>query len=146
MKFNNYLGMRDGLARSSSRIINKSSKIDPVLKKNDSNENSEPKPIRLTIRYNKYLKLPRRTKTIFPSKNISSIKNLQKKNIFLSFCLSILIISGSYYEAQSLYYNNYVLTSDLNMLRIILSGLAGVQILLVIIYYYNKLRIKISYK
>ena len=102
--------------------------------------------IHVVYKQKKSHKLPRRTSTRLPVKSIVSIKYQQQRNILLSFLLSVLIMVGSYYESEVLYQRNYDFTYDLNITRIIICALAGMQISLVVLYYYNKLRIQISYR
>lgn len=91
-------------------------------------------------------KLPKRTKTFLPKSNLRSIKRQQKANVFASFIISLLIMVGSFYETESIYQNNYVLTVNSNITRIVVCGLACIQIMLVFLYYYTSLKVKISYK
>lgn len=112
-------------------------------------ENIKLKPIYLAIkpkRHHGNQKLPRRSKTILPTTSLKTFKNHQKFNVSLSFLLSLLIVIGSYFESKSHHDTNYDLTTEQNILRIIICGLTCLQILLVISYYYTSLKIKISYK
>lgn len=119
---------------------------DDCQKPSETDEISKLKSIHLVVKRPNIHKLPRRTSTRLPIESTSGIKYQQKQNISLSFLLSSLIMVGSYYESQVLYESNYKFTYDLNITRIIICGLACVQVSLVVLYYYNKLKIKISYR
>ena len=120
--------------------------IDEYQKPSEADELQKLKSIHVVFTQKKITKFPRRTSVILPIRSNLSIKYQQKKNILISFLLSFLIMVGSYYESQVLHERNYNFTYDLNITRIIICGLACVQMSLVVLYYYNKLKIKISYK
>lgn len=117
-----------------------------VSKLYEKSELNQLKAIQLGMKSRKSVRLPRIAKTIVPTKNIKSIKKQQKINTLTSFILSVLIICGSIYENLLVNENNSELTANTNLIRIILAGLASIQILLIFIYYFNYLSMKISYK
>lgn len=89
------------------------------------------------------------TKLSFDS-SLGNIKSQRKINTMMNFFISFLIMSFSYYEVNVNIANGYVLTDEMNFIRISICFLAGCQILLVIHYYFlvksiNKLITQSSY-
>lgn len=105
-------------------------------------------PVRLKFKYNKNIKkkIPKHTKTVLPTININKLKTGQKFNTLLTFLISLFIVIGNIYQSDEFYNQNYELTTDINIVRIFLVALTGLQIVLVVFYYKNALKIKISYK
>ena len=109
-------------------------------------ELNSPKSIQLNFKGRKVQKLPRRAKTTLPKKNLNKILISQKINILLTLILSIVIIAGSIYQAELVYSDSYQQIPDEDNIKFILCGLACLQILLVLQYYFNALKIKKAYK
>lgn len=91
-------------------------------------------------------KFPRKTKSILPTINIKSIKDSQKVNVVLTFSISLITIVISIYECDSLFNSNYKLSLTDNILRSFLIFLNIIQVFLIVSYYKNTLKLKVTYK
>lgn len=109
-------------------------------------ENFEFKPVKLHYKKKLNKNLPKHSRTILPSSDHKNINSMQKFNTFITFLISFAIVVGSSYEADAFFLTNHQQTNEINILRIFIAALAGLEVLLVVHYYKNVLRIKISYK
>ena len=89
---------------------------------------------------------PKRSRTVLPTTNQSSLKKLRKSNVVFTSLLSLIIIVGCIYECQSILDSDFELKSQNNSVRLFIAGLAFLQVLIVIFYSLIVIKVKKSYK
>lgn len=108
---------------------------------------NEVKPINLKFtRKHKSKIFPKRSRTILPTTSQAKLKSQQKFYSLLTFLFSALVIIGSVYERIHDKEPHFGLTEQHNTLRISLAVISVLEIIVVIAYAYNKLKVKKSYK